>query len=97
MDKELYNRKERKKIYKSVLKRIENCRPYDYFYLCNEIMYNRIGNIYGLFPEFELFRPVRNDKAWFNAFNDFPEPYRSETTKNAQKMILQFCIEMTNG
>jgi len=100
--------KERNEIYKRALAIYEKLKIDDYYFICNVLdnVYKDIHNTIFInvrmneLEEFSLFAPSEEDwlerNAWFCVCNGFDGNYTGNEIKNAQRMILEFCIEMSN-
>jgi len=92
-----FTKKERNEIYKKALDIHLKLLPYRYAYLCNlfySICETHQGSLSEL-PEFDLF-DTGSDYVWFSKQNGYHGGYESQEVKEAQRMLLLFCIEMTN-
>jgi len=97
-----FTKKQRNKIYRSALDEHLKLNTNERLYLCHSLSNISNLNQSGLFiflPEFKIFSPhVWGERgAWFvpdNGYNGWD--YCDLGIKDAQRMILLFCIEITN-
>ncbi len=93
-------KKQRHEAYKYAHDVISNLKEDDERFICwviNEY-FNYTISVHletGLMPELNLFKPNDFFAAWFVGKTGYDLPYSSLEVKEAQKIILEFCIEMT--
>ena len=93
-------KKQRHEAYKYAHNVISNLKENEEEFIClllgrffkHEINSLHIANY---LPEFNLFKPRFGAVAWFDIEYGYDGNYKSKWIKEAQKTILEFCIEMT--
>ena len=93
-----FTKKERNEIYKKALDIHLELEQFSSAFLCPQL--RRVCGDPQIIleielPEFDLFHP-EYCYVWFDKENGYPMPYYSQEIKEAQRMILLFCIEITN-
>ena len=93
-----FTKKQRNKIYKKALDIHLNLEQGSFAFLCPHLRRvcgdTKVALVIEL-PEFDLFDPG-NGYVWFDKRNGYSGHYMSQEIKEAQQMILLFCIELTN-